>query len=203
MTWLTVKAFGRIKYFNLSYVVMVGVPILAELYATIYSHITSSRVFLEFPLTWKLVYAASLCYAVAILIYQYFCPTIIKQFDDVEAYVTAYQPLYERAHPDRKYEIVLANLLPVQQESRQTLGDLHERLSTAQSDELSQIEDRYRDLLGTLYPACVQRFLVNGFENAKKDERPSAMFAAGALYIVGSLILAGLLIWKSVTVFAM
>lgn len=201
MTWLTVKAFGRIKYFNLSYIVLVGVPVVAELYATIYSHITSLRVLLEFPLTWKLFYAASLCYAVAILIYQYFCPTIIKQFDDVEAYVTAYQPLYERAYPDRKYEIVLANLSAVQQESRQTLVGLHDRLSSAKPDELSQYEEKYRDLLGALYPACVQRFLVNGFENAK-NERPCAMFTAGALYIIASLILAALLIWKSVTVFA-
>ena len=201
MTWLTVKAFGRVKYFNISYVILVSVPIAAELYAAIYSHVMSLAIVLEFPLTWKLIYAASLCYAIAITIYQYFCPDIIKQFDDVEAYVTAYQPLFERAYPDRKYEIVLANLSEIQQDTRTELVRLHDKLSSAKPEQRSRCDQEFRALLDALYPACVQHFLVKAFENAKID-RELAMFTAGSLYVVGSLILGGLLLWKSATVFA-
>src|SRR6266436_5838350 len=105
MRWSTIKALGRIKYFNVCYVVLLGVPLLAEIYVAIHN----LGKYPTFPLSLKLLYTASICYAIGIAIYQYACPSIIKTYDRDVDYFEAEKEVHLNARPDRQLQIVLTN----------------------------------------------------------------------------------------------
>jgi hypothetical protein len=112
MTWTTVRSFGKVRYFNVSYVVLIAVPILSELH---YRAVNASESFanaVAFPSTLRWLYAASLFYALAIAIYQYFCPSIVKAYENVEDYVVTNHEIFVRAHPQHRLGIVMAHLDP-------------------------------------------------------------------------------------------
>jgi hypothetical protein len=197
MTWMTIRNFGRVKYFNLSYFVVIGVPILAEVYGWVYSTNVSVAT-LAFPLNLKLLYSASLLYAVAITIYQYFCPGIIKRFEDEQLYVSSSQEIYERAHPSRKLPIVLANLVESQNDLRTQIGDLQTQLETSPSTSKQQ---ELHALVETEYPSAVQRYLLKSFDEANQ-RYPSAIYASGLLYLGGTLIMLYLIGFRTWRVFS-
>ena len=192
LNWLSVRNFGHVKYFNLSYVVLLGVPLLAEIHT--YLHLP-----FRFPTYFKFLYAASVCYAVAIAVYQYWCPDVIKTYENAHNYVTAWQHIYERAHPDRKLEIVLANLMPTQEELRRRLQEVQDCAGVAESSSSSSTQE-LNAIIEQVYPSCVQRFLLTTYESAAIRNR-LAMWISGVLYVSGTAILVWLLIRRTVLVF--
>lgn len=69
---------------------MLGVPIIATIYHSIKNSWLQNNLEFTLPFNFKVLYAASILYALGILIYQLTCPKIIKQNDSVE-YIAAYQ----------------------------------------------------------------------------------------------------------------
>lgn len=201
MNWSTIRNFGRVKYFNISYGILIGVPILAEGYKAFYSAVHLVNIDIQFPLTLKLIYLSSLFYAVAIAVYQYFCPEIIKQHENEQAHVDAQQGILERAHPDRKREIVLANLLPNQEEVRNRITELQIQLDDASPNSREAIMSKVEEAVDPLYPSCVQRFLINQYRR-ELNARPLARYPAGILYLAGTLILVYSLIEKTYRIFS-
>lgn len=197
MTWETIRFFGQVRYFNLSYVVIVGVPVLAELYEVLYRVHYGVTLSLPFPLSLKVLYAASLSYALAVAVYQYFCPAIVKVYASSEAYLAACQESYERAYPDRRLEIVLANLTDSQHQIKNELVTLSGRLTTEFD---ASARRRIDELLHEFYPSCVQRFLLAEYAHAAR-RCSLAIYTAGVLYILGSACLVYLLVLKSIDVF--
>jgi hypothetical protein len=201
LTWSVIRNFGRVKYFNISYAVLLGVPILAESYKAIYSAVHLVNIDIQFPLTLKLIYLSSLCYAIAIAIYQYFCPETVKQYENEQIYVSAQQEILERAHPDRKCEIVLTNLLESQQGARVKIIDLQTQLAKVLTPDRDTIISELNKLVDSLYPSCIQRFLIKQYRKELLT-RPWARYISGILYLAGTLLLSYSLIEKTYSVFS-
>lgn len=197
MNWATIRSFGSVKYFNVSYGVLVGVPLLAGVYKVL-----RPAVSFTLPLELKLAYLASLCYSLAITTYQWFCPFIVKRYADVETYIEAQQTIVERAHPTKKAQIVLANLFLSEDAMRAKIQALIEKSETEQSiEERSRVLCEVSELVAPLYSACVQRFLDREYQDALKTYR-WAIWLSGGLYIAGTLILVYLLVVKTWDVFS-
>lgn len=200
MNWLTIRNFGRVKYFNLSYVVLVSVPLLAETCHILRSAETLQRYVPvpHFPPLIQYLFVASLLYGLAIALYQYACPAIVKQYESEEQYVTALQPIYERAHPERMLEIVMANASALESSLSSDLVKLQLEVSMWDSGTTGRAsaEARLHDSLSALYPSCIQRFLVNSYRQATRKS-PLLCGLSGILYLLGTLIMLYLLVERT------
>lgn len=203
MDWLTVKNFGRVKYFNLSYVIMIGVPVLATIYQSIDSTWLKSYVDFSFPPAFKWMYGASILYAIGIAIYQIFCPSEVKRFDNSDEYVNTYQHLYERAYPDKKHNIILSQLTDSQKDTRIKIQQLHQELQSSSKsvEERKRIETEYEFLVNLVYPGCVQNFLIDRFDR-KVQSKSIAFYISALFYLAGTGILTYLIFMRAYLVFS-
>jgi hypothetical protein len=193
MKWSTIRALGKVKYFNVCYVVLLGVPLLAEIYIAIHK----LGNYPEFPNPLKWLYLASICYAIGIALYQYFCPTIIKMYERDIDYLNAEKEVHLNARPDRKLEVILANLVDGQKSKQDRLVELV-RLqkaspNTAQQNELDA-------LIAELHPSCVQQFLFSEYKR-QNEKWPLLSWICGLFYLAGTGIMLWLLVHKSIKVF--
>lgn len=67
---------GNIQFLRISYVVLIVVPLVASLRST-----ALNAFFGELPLTMRLGYIAALLLSFAHMVYQGFCPQVIKRFE--------------------------------------------------------------------------------------------------------------------------
>lgn len=74
--WKALQSLERIQFLRVSYIVLVGVPLLAAIQQT-----AIGSFFQQLPLTLRLGYFASLLLSLAHMIYQGFCPPLIKRFE--------------------------------------------------------------------------------------------------------------------------
>jgi len=210
MDWIKIRSFGKVKYFNLSYVVLIGMPLLAEVYDYVHQLLAKMSIAIPlldgFPLTFKLLYLSSLLYAIGMALYQFFCPPLIKNFESDLAYVRASQEIYERSHPDKKFHIVLANLTDSQADVRQKLiaeKANHDKVlgdSTSTTKDKNDALEKLYGMLNGLYPSCVQRFLVCEFL-AEKNKYPAAIYISGCCFLGGTGLMLFLLFRKSARLF--
>ena len=79
-TWLQLRLLGNIQFFRVSYVVLVGVPLLAVVQHAIPlpEPLQDLR---KMPLLLRLGYFSALLLSIAHMLYQGYCPEIIKRFD--------------------------------------------------------------------------------------------------------------------------
>lgn len=196
--WSTIRGFGNIKYFNISYGILLSVPVLYELYAKSVPFMKWFGAPEPFPTTLRWLYAASFCYAIAIAIYQFFCPAEIKRFgkEDDEYLRTQYDS-YLRALPHHRLSVVLANFDTVL--DRETYDQIHELLRMGQADietERVTAQKRLDELVLELHPDAVQRYLLRAYEK-QDSSKAVARWSSFALYVLGSIIVLILLIWRS------
>jgi len=130
------------------------------------------------------------------------CPETVKQHENEQIYANAQQQILERAYPDRKCEIVLANLLKSQNEERKEIIELQGRLEEASSTDRAVILSALNEKVDFLYPSCVQRFSINQYRG-ELCIRPWARYFAGTLYLVGTIVLVYCLIEKTYKVLLM
>jgi len=197
MNWLTVRNFGTIKYFNLSYVVIIGVPLAVEAYRGMQFMLTSIELTTRFPTTFKALYLASLSYAIAVAIYQFFCPSIIKRYESEDLYVKAMRPLYEDAYPDKKLEIVMANLAGPQEDLLHLIVQLKATTEADPSNDAAR--GRLIQTVNDVFSSCVQRFLINNYRAAQR-ENPVAIGASTLCYAIGTIVLAYHLVLRTLSV---
>ena len=196
MNWRTIKYFGKVKYFNISYAAILIIPI----YIDFASKLNNSIGFeiSQIPISIRLIYLASLSYALGIAIYQYFCPNIIKEYDKVQDYIRDNFEILLKSYPDLKYQIVTTNLDDdLQSQSKKKIEELNQKIIDGNTDE--KIKSELKKLIDSFLPSCVQNYLNNDFTSAlTKNKR--WMIASLVFYIVGTAIVFGLLINKSIVV---
>ena len=201
IAWTTVKNFGKVKYFNISYFVLLIVPILAELYQRASSASCTFAKTIAFPATLRWLYAASLFYALAIAIYQYFCPSIIKTYEDVQQYIEKNHEMFLRSHPQHRLSIVQTHLdSDVDSELESTIQDLIEKRDSTVGEERTKIEQEINTIIQKVHPDAIQRFLTKDWA-IKNVQSAFALWASFALYVLGTFILVVLLIIRSLHVF--
>lgn len=76
LTWKRLNSVGNVHFLQVSYVVLLGVPIWALIQQK-----TFGAIFADVPLTLRLGYFSALLLSVAHMIYQGSCPQIIRRFD--------------------------------------------------------------------------------------------------------------------------
>ena len=200
MNWKTVKNLGQIKYFNISYAVLLVVPIVANCVHLINGNQNDKIIAL--PDTIKWLYTASLIYAIAIAIYQYKCPQIIKDYVSAEDYVEKNQKQFENKFPDIKLNIVLPNLkLPAQSETREKILSLHKEISASNiHDEKVSRTAELDQLLNLVYPSTIQNHLTTKYDSVNIQGK-WYIWISGILYFLGTAIIFVLLILKTLIVY--
>jgi hypothetical protein len=201
ITWSTVRSFGNVKYFNVSYVILIAVPILAELHHKAATSSDSFASTVAFPAMLRWLYAASLFYALAIAIYQYFCPSIVKTYANMEDYLDKNHEIFFRSHPQHRLNIVLTHLDPeVDSELQAMIQQLIDRRDNSVGTDRAKAEEELEVILNKLHPDAIQRFLTKDWALKNVKFRP-ALWISFALYVVGTAIVVVLLIKRSFHVF--
>ncbi len=199
--WTTIRGFGNIKYFNISYAILATVPILDELHKKAAPLVAWFGNLAPFSATLKWLYAASLIYAIAIAIYQFRCPKEIRRFGEPDEYIAAQHELFCRAQPHHRLAIVLARLDPnVDGEIMQTIQGLLNKVKETAGRERVEAQNELNQLISNLHPDAVQRYLEQDYED-KNQSQPISRWIAFFLYMAGTLILLSLLVAKSCSVF--
>jgi hypothetical protein len=203
LPWHIVRVFGSLTYFNISYGVLLFVPIVHELYVRAVPIMAWFGAPGAFPATLQWLYAASLVYAFAILLYQIFCPTEVKQFKRAEEYVQSQYEIFQRDNPQNRMAKVMARLHPKDdEEQRAKIVTLHRKsLEDPTPSERMNAQAELNALLSDLHAHAVQAFLLKQYDES--DLRyPLARWLSLASYGAGCLIVATLLIIRSISVFA-
>ncbi len=87
-SWVTIRALGKNKILNTSYIWIVLVPIIAKLLEKAPEVIkleifgAMTEIPLELPFSWGVFYFSAVCFFFASIIFILFCPAIIKRFAD-------------------------------------------------------------------------------------------------------------------------
>ncbi|MBI3702949.1 MAG: hypothetical protein HY244_03630 [Rhizobiales bacterium] len=156
-----------------------------------------------FPSTLRWLYAASLCYALGILLYQLFCPSEIKRFGSPEEFVKDQHELFLRANPQRRLEIVLARLDPVLDADVIKRIEALTGVTTAKTITAERIKQRERELeelILSLHADAVQKYLLTDYDT-KDISRFFPRWGSFLLYVAGSLLVLTLLGVRSYDVF--
>jgi hypothetical protein len=75
-TWKSLDNLGNVYFLRVSYVVLVGVPLVAVIQER-----AVQELFKGVPLTLRLGYLSSVLLSVAHMLYQAFCPQVVRRFD--------------------------------------------------------------------------------------------------------------------------
>jgi len=197
LKWTTVRGLGNIKYFNISYVVLLVVPIVFDMYEKAAPVMQWFGAPAPFPITLRVLYAASFFFAIAIATYQYRCPKEIKKFGEAHEFITAQYEIFRRAQPQYRREIVLSHLDPtLEVDTRQRILALSERIQNPVGQEQAIAKGELDALILGLHDDAVQRYLGKEFDK-QNASRPVARWLSFVLYVIGALLVLGLLVVRS------
>jgi hypothetical protein len=193
MTWLTIRNAVRLKSVNTAYGLLIGIPLLVQVFEAA-QH--SGTVTATLPWTVKAVYAASLLFIVAVVIYHLACPRDVKRYESLEAYIAALREPLERSSPDKKVAIILSNLENNQGALRAELADL---AAGAQSQASQR---RLAEIVELMYSSCVQRHLVKRWYR-DLTASPVLRWLVLSLYLLSAgltlavIVQRGLVVWRA------
>jgi hypothetical protein len=200
LRWTTVRGFGKVKYFNISYVVLLTVPIIVELHAKAAGASERFRELVALPPTLLWLYGASLAYAIGIALYQYFCPEDIKRFGNRDEFVRNSYEMFLRAHPHHRLSIVSSHLDPtIDAEVLNEIETRRDKIDSSAGEEQRAAQAELDTYLASLHADAVQRYLIKKY-NLENRQRTAALRLSFLLYLVGTGILLVLLIMRSVHV---
>jgi hypothetical protein len=198
MNWLTIKNFGKVKYFNISYAIIIVVPLMPDILEMLNKNFAFN---FQLPLTVKSVYFASVIYVIAIAIYEYNCPPIIKEYENLQNYIEKNLEIFKNKTPDLKFNIVLANLTDAQSDIRTKITNLYLSMEgTEESAEKLQLKIELDKELNEMFPSSVQNYLTTKYNKAN-IEKKKMRWISGILYLVGTTIIFVLLILKTFILF--
>jgi hypothetical protein len=200
--WTAVRIFGNLTYFNISYGVLLLVPILHELYVRAVPIMGWFGAPGEFPVTLQWLYAASLIYAIAILTYQICCPLVIKRNASPADYVRSEYEIFQRADPQHRINIILARLRSDDDRGhREKIEQLYRLASTAEiAADRTTAQIELDALLAQLHGHAVQQWLLDEYDD-ENLRWPLARWFSFGFYIFGCAILGLLLVIRSIEVF--
>lgn len=178
---------------------MVIVPLLANTFEMLNEKYGYK---LTVPFTVKSLYFASIIYAIAIAIYQYRCPAIIKEYLNLQDYIDKNLEQFKNKAPDLKYYIVLAHLdQQTQKATYDEIIELYSKIPAAVHEhEKAKLKVTLNEKLNLVYPSSVQAHLEKKY-NEDNVKEPFSYWTSGILYLAGTLIILGLLIIRTIIVF--
>jgi hypothetical protein len=201
MNWTAIRTLGNLKYFGMSYGVLIGVPLLADLFAIAAEINAIPGRPLSLPPTLKWLYFASLAFAAGFTIYQLFCPQEQKRFATPDEYLENAFERYERAHPQHRVNIVLARLDPnVDAGLIERIKQLTKEIGKSEIGDREQKQTELDDYVDSLHSDAVQKYLLLEFEELDKS-RPIPRWLVTISFAVGGFVLLILFLTRSYSVF--
>lgn len=147
VSWHDLSVLGQSKLVKSSYIWMILIPVIANLAKHISTEakliIFNHEFFINFslPFSWKALYFAALSFALGSLVYQMFCPKIIKKYKDYSEFSNSGQrwEYLKNVYPNKNlyFQNMLGPNPAIKVPETHILASLH----LLQSD--------YRDLTGT------------------------------------------------------
>lgn len=198
LNWKKIKSLGQVKYFNISYGVIIIVPLIVSTLIMINEKFDYQY---TIPSSLKNLYFASILYAIAIAIYQYRCPSLIKDYKNLQDYIDKNLEQFKNKAPDLKFHIVLANLnKTTQNETYNEILEIYTALENNTSNtEKIKLKVELDEKLNKVYPSSVQAFLTKQYNDENSKDK-FYYWTSGILYFAGSLIVLFLLIIRTVLV---
>jgi len=153
LNWITIKGIPKNPLFKISYLVLVGLPLAINIFASLQWH-------LEISYTFFAVFYSGVLLFLPYLIYMIFAPKEVRQYEDEQDFVNKNRNAIITGYPDLKKNIVLAHLSDTQTDSRNKILELdtHIRQCTSQT-ERTNLETQMELLLSPLLPGCIERHL--------------------------------------------
>ena len=170
MNWRFVRRITKTPFFHYASYVVIGVPLLAELFNVIHPYFPHTR----FPHLLIIGFAAGIFFVFSEVIYHLACPEAVQRFETETAYVEKHKREYEDSQRHHRLSVVLPNLEVSETDIRDEL-----RLLVSRNDTV-QLNNR----LDILYPMAVARFLRNDYRRQATDRLVAAWVAFG-LWAVG------------------
>lgn len=200
MNWTLIRTLGNVKYFGISYGVLVGVPLLADLYVKANNANAAPDNLLSFPPTLRWLYFASFAFAIGFTIYQLFCPQEHRRFATSDEYLTNAFELYERSQPQHRKQIVLARLDSlIDATVIKEIKTLSEAVATADDCDRNKRQAALTAYVDTLHADAIQKYLLLRFGDLDRS-RPIARWATTISFALGGFVLLILFLLRSYTV---
>ena len=175
--WPRLKKLLNSPFFHYSAIVLIGVPLVAQLYLSAEEHF--GKLPFAFPRILIIGFCGTALLFIAKEIFHHACPDEIKNFEDPVDYKDRYYATALQAHPDRRLEIVLANL------DRTVENDIFLELTELKrTGNTPELEKR----LERLYPARVQSYLINQYLLSSQT-KPFVRWTCFLFWVSGAMLL--------------
>ena len=164
-------------FFHYSSFVLIGVPLLAQ------SYISAEEYFGKLPFRFPRIFIVGFCGTALLIaareIFHFCCPDEVRDFGNAIDYKDRYYATALQAHPDRRLEIVLANLdKTVESDAFLELTEL------AREGRTTELDAR----LNSLYPARVQSHLLDRYLRLSQT-KPFFRWICFLFWIAGAILL--------------
>jgi hypothetical protein len=170
MNWRLVRQVTKTPFFHYASYVVIGVPLLAELFNLVHPYYPRAR----FPHLLILGFVAGVMFVFSEIAFHFACPEIVQRYETETEYVKNHREEYEEAQRHQRINVVLPNLEPSENDIREELRVL---VNNKNSVELNK-------RLDILYPIAVGRFLWNEYRR-QAASRVFAAWVAFLLYVTG------------------
>lgn len=172
MNWRLVKKITKTPFFRYASYVVIGVPLLAEVFNALHPFYPAAR----FPHLLIFGFIAGVMFVFSEVLCHLFCPEKVRRYETESDYVTAHQKEYESAQFHQRLHVVLPQLEESEEDDR---DDLKRLVSTGDTPNLNR-------KLDVLYPIAVARFLRKDYQRNTKHNIALA-WVAFVLYATGIL----------------
>jgi hypothetical protein len=180
--WETIKSALHNKVIQVSYMVVILLPIILELVETSnHRPIISSNIFQ--------IFYSGILLLIVYLIYSIAVPNAVSHYTSREDYIAQKRVYLVAALPDMKKNIVMANLDDTQEESKKKIGDLNKAILDEQDAGRKAILQTQLDkLVNDLHPACVDNFLSNEWYEADTQKNKPTLIICYILFAIAAIL---------------
>ena len=173
MNWRLVKKTTKTPFFHYVSYVVIGVPLLAELFNAVHPYFPHTR----FPHLLLFGFAAGVMFVFSEVIYHFACPEIIERYETEKQYVDTHEKEYAAALAHQRLEVVLTHLEPSEEDIRANLQAIKRR------NDVTELNKN----LDVLYPIAVVRYLRKNYRSQAHSMRAAAWIAF-SLFVIGFVL---------------
>ena len=180
MRWTSIKALLHNQVIKISYLIVVFLPILIEIFHALKLKLAIATSVYE-------VFYSGLLLLALVLLYNIFGPPEITHYSDIHDYVNKNKDDLLIAFPDKKKQIVMAHLDETQSQLKASISELDLKIRAEIIPANKQVlENTLESILAPIYPGCVTRYLQKQWN--KTDTRKNWFILLFCFIIAGAAI---------------
>lgn len=177
MHWANLKYAITNKIIQISYLIVIGLPIIIELFNDLKVKLHLDQLLFN-------VYYGGACLLLVYVLYGIYAPYPIKTNKDVNDYIKNEMPRYMIYNPDKWVNNVIAYLSETEIAQRDEILMLKDLADKEQNPEAkARLFGQLKLKVSPLYPGCIDRMLQlhwNNFNHSKKRVR---LFCTGLFFL--------------------